>query len=239
MMRMFMVKISRVLLISPFVIVYFLTNCWAGNLSIIEKRLKELDKLNKQAIKQVVKIPENGTIKATLNIPAGNNIEQITVKKLLINNAKESLPFTIQISASTKHNRILDVARKLRKANIPAFVSTSFQHKGTSWWRIFVGAFPTKILAKKFSKKLEEQSLPKGFISHRAYALQVGKEVTEEDALLLEQELEAQDYLPYRTLGATDGLVRVLLGAFKTEQEAEAAMGILSKETAPVSIVLR
>lgn len=213
--------------------------CWAGNLSLIEKRLKELDALNKQAIKQATVIPENGVINATLKIPSGNNIEGLTVQKISIKTYEPDSPFTIQVSASPQHERILDVAKQLRKAGVPAFVSTPFQHQGKTWWRIYIGSYQTKGAAQKANENLEQRSFPKGFVLNLPYAFQIGTELTENTALLLEHELQTLGYLPYSIPGEKERYVKVLLGAFKTELEAEAAKGSLRNINRPIFIIRR
>jgi cell division septation protein DedD len=214
-------------------------NCWAGNLSLIEKRLKELDALNKQAVKQATEIPKNGVIQATLKIPSGNNIEKLTVQKLSISPFGSNSPFTIQVSSSPQRDRILAVARQLRQAGVPAFISTPFQHEGKSWWRIFIGSYATKMEAEKANENFHKKMFPKGFIINLTYAIQIGNEVTEHDAALMDKELQALAYLPYISPGSQKGYVRVLLGAFQTELEAEAAAANLKNINIALSIVQR
>ena len=232
-------RLPRTSILTVLFLLFFTVTCWAGNLSLIEKRLKELDALNKQAIKQAIIIPENGVIDAILKIPSGNNIKGLAVQKLTISTYEPDSPFSIQVSASPQHERILDVAKQLRKAGLPAFISTPFLHKGKTWWRIYIGSYQTKAAARKANEKLEQKSFPKGFVLNLPYAIQVGAELKEKNVSLLEQELQSLGYLSYRIQGKKKWYTKILLGAFRTELEAKIAAASLQGISKKTSIIQR
>ena len=218
---------------------FFITDSHAGNLSIIEKRIKELDALNKQAIRKVTEVPRNGTIHTVLDIPYGNNIEKVTVKSLSIDTGPTWFPFTIQISSSTDRDRTLEVAKKMRELNFTSFVSTPFQHNGSTWWRIYIGSYQSIDMAQEAQEAFQRQSLPEGFITKKPYAIQVGKKIDKHDASVLDNYLQEKGYLPYRAKEDKSGLVKMLIGAFSSEDEAMDGTASLSDITLPMSVVLR
>lgn len=198
-------KIEHSLLFLAVFFLCFIGDCFAGNLSIIEKRLKELDALNKQVIRRVTDIPENGNIHAVLDIPLGGDIEKATVQDLSIDIKPLRLPFTIQISSSTDRDRTLEVAKKLHKANFSPFVSTPFQHKGNIWWRIYIGSYQSRESAQKAYQDFQDRFVSEGFIVKKPYALQVGEEVDEFEANELDKYLQGRKYFPYVTQGEKEG----------------------------------
>jgi cell division septation protein DedD len=196
----------------------------AGNLSLIEKRLEELDALNKQAVQQATPLPRHGIITATLKVPPGNSIENLSVQKLSVALFAPHSPFTIQVSSSPQKHRILEVVRHLRKAGIPAFISTPFQHQEKTWWRIFIGSYQTKSDAEQANKELQDQMFPKGFVIKLPYTIQIGVEMTEQETAIMDNELQALGYIPYISPGQKNGMFKVLIGAFKTELEGKDAL---------------
>ena len=229
----------KTIVLSTLLSCIFATTSLAGNLSLIEKRLKELDALNKRIVSETINIPEKGVIQTTIKVPAGNAIKNSIVKNLSIAELSAHSPYTIQVSSSTQHDRILDVAKKLRIAGIPSFVSTVFQHKGKSWWRILIGSYAGKSIADKANNNLQENLLPKGFVTSMPYAIQVGTKMTDAEAATLEKELHKKKYLPYYKQGSTAGATKLLLGAFKTKKDAADAIQNLRPLTASTSVVKR
>ena len=125
----------------------------AGNLSLIEKRLIELDQLNKQAIQKAGEIPQNGSIeiKATVepSKPMGKDAQWLQEKSFTfgqktIMSIDQKFPYTVQISSSRSQDQCYRVANMLRRAGFPAFTASLQFKDQTTWHRIFIGPY-TKI----------------------------------------------------------------------------------------------
>lgn len=213
--------------------VSYCSQAFAGNLSLIEKRLLELDKLNKEAVKELGDTPQNGTISFKAKVyPEGtkeNSISGISERRFSFGSKKivsvdELHPYTVQISSSQSQDQCFKVASMLRRAGYPAFTaSLELKDKGV-WHRIFVGSFATREQAEDIKTKLAEDEITDGFIRSLPYAVQVGTSGSNDDIKELRESVARQAYLPYSTPVRNQDTgeieARLLVGAFKTKEDS-------------------
>lgn len=206
------------------------TNVCAGNLSLIEKRLIELDKLNKQAVEQVGIIPKNGSVEIMANVTPGNkplskNLPGVQERSFQFGKKKihamdNPRPFTVQISSSSSQQQCYRVATMLSRAGYPAFTSSLTMDDLKVWHRIFVGSFATREEAEKTKELLTKEEISDGFIIHMPYAIQVGPTGNLASLKALRDKLFSLEYLPYTShvLNTTTNTTeaRLLVGAFKS-----------------------
>lgn len=228
---------------------FLISNSSAGNLSLIEKRLIELDKLNKQAVEQVGELPQNGSVEIEAKVlpgvqvtPGSSNIKFDYTKKTVLALA-EKVPFTLQISASRSQQQCYRVAAMLRRTGYPAFTG-SFKSKDQGLWhRIFVGSFATKEEAEKTQQSLEKDEIKDSLVKNMPYAIQIGQSGTLESVKELRDKLLEMQYMPYtsyvRDVAANTPLTRLLIGAFETREDTTAFLNTLREKGLEAKVVSR
>lgn len=225
---------------------------WAGNLEMIEKRLLELDKLNKAAVRQSGDLPADGSVSlrakvtpkksfvgesATKTPPPQFDFEEITTLSI-----DRKQPFTVQISASRSQQRSYRVAVLLQKAGYPAFTGTVRLADTGVWHRIFVGAFETRKAAAEILKKLEDKQITDGLVRSMPYAVEVDGNGSMDPKKRIER-LRQMQFLPYTTkvrdtrTGAA--LTRVLIGAFDKKEGGADLLARIQKQGLQARMVNR
>ena len=224
----------------------------AGNLSLIEKRLIELDKINKQAVEQVGELPQNGSVsleakvspgQTSLQDASGTQGKRYDFTKKTILSIDEKVPFTVQISASRSQQQCYRVAAMLRRTGYPAFTgSLKIKDQGL-WHRIFVGSFATLAEAEKTQQSLEKDEITDSLVRNMPYAIQVGGDGTLESLKELREKLLAMQYIPYtsyvRDIQTNAARTRLLLGAFETKEDTIALLATLRAEGLDARVVNR
>ncbi len=224
----------------------------AGNLALIEKRLIELDKLNKQVVKQVDELPQDGSIELEAKVgpgtsedltPQENNGKRIDFTKKKVSALDEKVPFTVQISASKSQQQCYRVAAMLRRTGYPAFTSSLKLKDQGLWHRIFVGSFATKEEAEKIRQSLENDEITESLIKNMPYAIQIGKTGSLESFKELRDKLAIMHYLPYtsyaRDISSNTMQTRLLLGAFETKEDTTTLLNTLREKGLEARVVTR
>lgn len=227
-----------------------------GNLSLIEKRLIELDQLNKQAVQQAAKqaggLPENGSVEIEAKVlptgskqpsPSGEIERSFEFNKKAILAIDKKLPFTVQISSSRSQKQCYKVANMLRRAGYPAFTA-SLELKGQGiWHRIFIGSYATREAAEETRQKLVQDEISDGFIRSLPYAIQIGNSGEYEEIKLLRQDIFAMEYLPYTTtirdMETDQPKLRLLIGAYKEKNDTSSLLAELRKSGINARVVTR
>ncbi len=240
------------------IIVIFLlstmTNVWSGNLSLIEKRLLELDQLNKQAVQKSGEIPKDGTIEIHATaLPGGTKTDSFphVIEKSFdfgnkqILTIEEKSPFTVQISSSQVKKQCYRVAAMLRRAGYPAFTSeVDFKEKGV-WHRIFVGSYSSRDEADMMRLILENDEISDGFITNLPYAIQIGKATdhnVDNYIKTLRDQVFSLNYMPYTSYMVSEDktrMTRLLVGAFKSKEEAHHLVSNLRENGLKVKLTNR
>ncbi|MFH0785044.1 MAG: SPOR domain-containing protein [Pseudomonadota bacterium] len=243
-------KQSSVFFIILFSLFFLISNASAGNLSLIEKRLIELDKLNKQAVEHVGELPQNGSVEIEAKVlpgvqitPVTSNNDRFDYTKKTVLALDEKVPFTLQISASRSQQQCYRVAAMLRRTGYPAFTG-SFKLKDQGLWhRIFVGSFATKEEAEKTQQSLEKDEIKDSLVKNMPYAIQIGKSGTLESVKELREKLLAMQYMPYtsyaRDVTTNTPLTRLLIGAFETHEDTMTLLNTLREKGLEAKVVNR
>ncbi|MBU1566233.1 MAG: SPOR domain-containing protein [Proteobacteria bacterium] len=224
----------------------------AGNLSLIEKRLIELDKLNKQAIEQVGELPRNGSAEIEAKVSPGETSSESTpgstgkrfdFSKKTVLAIDEKVPFTVQISASRSQQQCYRVAAMLRRTGYPAFTSSLKLKDQGLWHRIFIGSFATMEEAEKTRQSLEQDEIADSLIRNMPYAIQVGREGSLASFKDLREKLVVMQHMPYtsyvRDVATNATQIRLLLGAFETKEDTATLLNTLRMEGLEARIVNR
>ena len=228
------------------------TNALSGNLSLIEKRLKEMDQLNKQAVKKAGNIPKNGSIEIQAIVLPGmvetRDLPGVTEKnfqfgKKTVLTLKQKLPYTVQIISSQGKKQCYRVASMLRRAGYPAFTSEVTLKEKDIWYRIFVGSFATKEEAEVIKNNLETDEISDGLVRQLPYAIQIGKADSNMESIRSEKEkVFALEYLPYTSYVVNEEetrQIRLLVGAFKTKENAGPLLASLRQHGLQARVVNR
>lgn len=244
-------RLSHVILFTALLV------CWplaasSGNLSLIEKRLIELDKLNKQAVGKVGELPRNGSVEIeakvrlgpeTAGVSSDSQEKQIEITKKTVLAIDTKVPFTVQISASRSQQQCYRVAAMLRRTGYPAFTGSLKLKDQGIWHRIFVGSYATQEEAEKTRQSLEKDEITDGLVRNMPYAIQVGGDGTLESFKELREKLSAMQYLPYTSYVrnmSTDAIhTRLLVGAFETKEDTAPLLSSLRTAGLDVRVVNR
>lgn len=242
------IQLSTVLLFLTFLV----SEVFSGNLSLIEKRLLELDKLNKQAVQQAGPLPKDGSVAIEAKVgptgslkpsPSGIIERSFEFGKKTILSIDDKHPFTVQISSSRSQKQCYRVATMLRRAGYPAFTS-SIELKDTGvWHRIFVGSYTSREEAEATKTKLETDEISDGFIRSLPYAIQVGYAVNYEGLKELRDNIFSLEYLPYtssiRDTETNQPQTRLLVGAYKEKKDTSNLLAKLRKSGFKARVVIR
>ena len=224
---------------------------FAGNLSLIEKRLLELDRLNKEVVEQAGKVPENGAVSIEAKVGPGaseSNGGSIAGRKIefgkkTVVSIDEKLPYTVQISASRSQQQCFRVAAMLRRAGYPAFTGALILKDQGLWHRIFIGAYTTAEEAEKTRLSLIKDEIEDTLIRNMPFAIQVGKIGNLESHKEMRQQLLNLQYLPYtsyvRDIETNATQVRLLLGAFETKEDSFTLLNTLREKGFEAKTVAR
>lgn len=239
-------------LIAIFLILAFYSQVLAGNLSLIEKRLTELDKLNREAVQELGDIPKDGSIHYKANVyPQGTKEETIpgvSQKKFSFDYSKitsieKKHPYTVQIGTSTSQLQCYKIASMLRRSGYPAFTSPLQLVNKEVWHRIFIGSFAAKDKAFHLKTELESKDISEGIIRNLPYAIQIGDSGSYDDLKSLRTKVTKFALQAYSTpvhdqkTGKFEG--RLLVGAYKTKKDADYLLKSLRAEGFDARIVLR
>jgi cell division septation protein DedD len=152
----------------------------------------------------------------------------------------DAYPYTIQVGSCRNRENAYDLNMMLRKNGFPAFVnSASIPGKGV-FHRIFVGYYRTFDETRKAVSQLKDQKDLNPIESRMPYAIQVGVFDSDQELTSLETSLRSKDYLAYSIPGSNDNnKARLLIGAFRTENEAAILSRKLKDEGIDAKVVER
>lgn len=244
---------------SPLYLVYLVSlfllgaqTALGGNLALIEKRLIELDKLNKQAVQQAGQVPRNGSVEIEAKVKpgvtdtdtlTGRGEKRFEYSKKAILAIDEKLPFTVQISSSRSQHQSYRVAAMLRRTGYPAFTASVILKDQGVWYRIFIGSYATREEAEITRQDLEKDEIPDSIIRNMPYAIQIGSSGTLESFKSLREKLSELQHMPYtsyvRDTTSDKPQTRLLVGAFESKEDAATLLTTLRTEGLTAMVVVR
>jgi cell division septation protein DedD len=136
-------------------------------------------------------------------------------------------PYTIQIGSRKNKDASIREAMKIRNNGNSGFVSHAYIPGKGDWYRVFMGFYRTFEEAQQAASELKNKEYVDAFVVNMPFAIQIGISSKDEELKLLEADLRTKGYLAYSILDRLYGnKIRLLVGAFRKEKEAE----ILAKE---------
>ena len=148
-------------------------------------------------------------------------------------------PYTIQICSFFQKEDALRAAKASRKEGESTFTCPAYILGKGHWYRVFLGWHGTLKEAKETARKLKKQKYPHALVSKMPFAIRIEGASSEEGLNKIESELQSKGYLPYGVPDKKcDNKTVLLVGAFKTEEEASQQAWHLRKKGLK-SIVVR
>lgn len=181
-----------------------------------------------------IELPQN-----TSELNAGEDrIEQLDGHKALIHPNHDS--YLIQVSSYTKKEAAIQAAMRLREEGNYGFVSHIHIPEKGDWYRVFVGFYRSFEAAQQAAMKLKKGAYPLSFVVKMPFAIQIGIFSSDAEFKKLEAELRLKGYLAYSMPDESDdNKIRLLVGVFRTEKEAEILTKKLQKEGFTPKVVQR
>ncbi len=149
-------------------------------------------------------------------------------------------PYTLHIFSYMNNKEMADrTVIRLKEKGIPAF-SFCFDAPGKgAWCHVFVGYYGTFESARNAASELKAQKLLHSADAvRRPYSLWVGLSNSSDEIKKLEKKLSQKGYIVYGIPGRQN-LVRLLIGAFETKEEAEGLTAVLEKQGIKTKVVRR
>ncbi len=137
-------------------------------------------------------------------------------------------PYTIQISSFFKKEDSIRAATELRDRGNITFTSPAYIPGKGYCYRVFIGSYNTLREAKQTVLELKAQKHPNAFVSKMPFAIQIETDFSDEDLGTVKTELQSRGFLAYNFPDNPDAnKAALLIGAFKTEKEADKQAGKL------------
>jgi cell division septation protein DedD len=167
-----------------------------------------------------------------------DNTQQLSRHNALIH--QDFYPYTIQVSSRKNKEASIREAMKIRNKGDSGFVSHAYISGKGDWYRVFIGFYRTVEEAQQAAFELKKQEYVHAFVVKMPYAIQIGISSKNEELKKLEADLRSKGYLAYSVLDRLyNNKIRLLVGAFRTEKEAEILAKELEKEGFKPKVVQR
>ena len=161
-------------------------------------------------------------------------------KDVFASTGQITYPYTIHVSSYKKREIANCLAMKLKKKGMPAFVClTEIPGKG-DYHRVFIGFYSTLAETRKAASILKGQKDLYPLEFKMPYAIQIGDAGSAQELKKLETDLRSKAYMAYSISDADDmRKTRLLIGAFKTQNEAARLTRKLKDEGFKAEVVRR
>ncbi len=153
---------------------------------------------------------------------------------------KDYYPYMIQVSSYPDKEESMREAMILRNKGDSVCVSHAHIAGRGDWYRVFVGVYRTPEEARKAVLELKKREYRNAFVVRRPFAIEVGIFSGDKELNKMEANLLAKGYSAYSAPNSLyKNKIRLLVGAFRTEKEAETAAKNLQKEGFKPKVVRR
>lgn len=149
-------------------------------------------------------------------------------------------PYTIQVGSRKNKDASIREAIKIRNKGNSGFVSHAHIPGKGDWYRVFIGCYRSFEEAQQAAFELREQKYPQAIVVKLPFAIQIGVFSSDEELKRFDGNLRSKGYfafsVPYRL---DNNKIRLLIGAYRTEKEAEILARKLKKEGFESKVVRR
>jgi cell division septation protein DedD len=165
-------------------------------------------------------------------------VAQQTSEKVDSQAKQSTYPYTVHVSSFKTKEKSNAVAMKLRNEGLPAFTSPAYIPGKGEYYRVFIGFYENFEETKKEALRLKGQEDLYPLEAKLPYAIKVGVFNSDEEMKMIEADLRSKNtLLPYRVPNKNNAAV--LVGAFRTKQEAASLTKELQKEGFQTKVVQR
>jgi len=203
------------------------------------KKMKEVDVRMQRSRDKTNRItsPESAQKASELNIDQ-DNTQQSSKNDALI--PQDFYPYTIQVSSRKNKDASTREAMKIRNKGNSGFVSHAHIPGKGDWYRVFIGSYRRFEEAQQAAFELKEQEHPQAIVVKMPFTIQIGVFSGDEELKKVDADLRSKGYLAYSVPDRLDNnKTRLLVGAFRTEKEAEILAKELEKEGFKSKVVRR
>ena len=203
------------------------------------EKLKEVD-LQMQISKEKNKSSNSPELFQKTMIPKNDedSTQQLSRDDALIQ--QDFYPYTIQVSSRKNKEAANREAMKSRNKGGSGFISHAYIPGKGDWYRVFIGFYRTFEEAEQAAFELRKKEYAQAFVVYMPFAIQIGVSFKDKELKILEADLRSKGYLSYSILDRSyNNRIRLLVGAFRTEKEAEIFIKALEKEGFKCKVVQR
>jgi len=156
------------------------------------------------------------------------------------NTTRTFYPYTIHVSSYLDKEKSNNQAAELKDQGAPAFACPAWIPGKGDWYRVFIGWYETIEETRKAASELRGKQDIHPLELKMPYAVQVGIFDSDVELKKLEADLRSKAYITYRIPdGKPDHRVRLLIGAYKSEEDASRLAQQLEAEGFRTKVVLR
>ena len=149
-------------------------------------------------------------------------------------------PYTIQVSSRKNKDISTREAMKIRNKGNFGFVSHAHIPGKGDWYRVFIGCYRSFEEAQQAAIELKEQEHPQAIVVKMPFAVQIGVFSSDEELKKVDADLRSKGYVAFSVPDRLDNnKIRLLVGALRTEKEAEILAKELEKEGFESTVVRR
>lgn len=160
-------------------------------------------------------------------------IQQNTLQK-----HQDFYPYMIQVGSFPNEDESLREAMILRNKGDPVCISRAHIAGKGDWYRVLVGFYQTPEEAQEAVLELKKREYRSAFVVKRPFAVEVGIFSGDKELSKMEADLLAKGYSAY-SVPSSVYKNRLLVGAFRTEKEAETVSKSLQKDGFKPRVVRR
>jgi cell division septation protein DedD len=203
------------------------------------KKMKEVDVRMQRSKDKTNRItsPELAQKASELNNEQ-DNTQRSSKNHALIH--QDFYPYTIQVSSRKNKDASTREAMKIRNKGNSGFVSHAHIPEKGDWYRVFIGCYRSFEEAQQAAFKLKEQAYPQAIVVKMPFAIQIGVFSSDEELKKLDADLRSKGYVALSVPDRLDNKkIRFLVGAFRTEKEAEILAKELDREGFKSTVVRR
>lgn len=167
-----------------------------------------------------------------------NNSQQIVEESRAETHTKY-YPYTVHVSSFRSKEKSNDLAFKLVNQEEHVFTCPTHIAGNGNWHRIFIGYYETLEETRNAALKLKGKQDIFPLAAKMPYAVQVGTFDSENELLAFKTDLKSKAYLAYTIPRDQNSNVRLLMGAYRTKNDASVLAQELRKDGFNPEIVLR
>ena len=148
--------------------------------------------------------------------------------------------YTIQVSSRKNKDASTREAMNIRNKGNSGFVSHAHIPGKGDWYRVFIGSYRSFEEAQQAVFDLKKKAYPQAIVVKMPFAIQIGVFSSDEELKKLDADLRSKGYIAFSVPDRLDNnKIRLLVGAFQTEKEAEIFAKELEKEGFESTVVRR